>query len=304
MDGLLVIDKPEGPTSHDVVARVRRAIGEKRIGHTGTLDPSASGVLPLVLGRATRLARFMSAAVKSYEAVVRLGIRTDSGDAAGQPIGALHPGPMPGREAIDRALDAFRGTFEQEAPAFSAKKIGGTPSYKLARRARRQGPSAAPAPDRKRCVVSTTVLDVMSLDGDLLGLRIECSAGFYVRALADELGERLGIGAHLATLRRTRSGDLSLADAVRLDDVVARPADAAARVVPLRRLLPQFGSVVLTADGVRRAASGCELGPSCCETAMPPSEPFIRLLSAGGDLVAIAEAGSAPGLLHPFVVLM
>jgi len=132
MDGLLVIDKPVGPTSHDVVARVRRILGERRIGHTGTLDPGASGVLPLVVGRATRLARFLSAAEKSYDAVIRLGIATDTGDSAGTPVGSAFAGSLPGREVIARALDPFRGTFLQRPPVYSAKKIGGQRSHRLA----------------------------------------------------------------------------------------------------------------------------------------------------------------------------
>src|SRR5688572_13593351 len=142
MDGLLIIDKPSGPTSHDVVARVRRALGERRIGHTGTLDPAATGVLPLVLGRATRLARFLSASDKSYEAVVRLGVGTDTQDAAGAPSGPSYRGALPSREAIDRALDAFRGTFVQQPPAYSAKKIAGHRSYKIARATAKHSASA------------------------------------------------------------------------------------------------------------------------------------------------------------------
>src|SRR5262245_16730769 len=131
LDGLLVIDKPSGPSSHDVVARLRRVLDERRIGHTGTLDPLATGVLPLVLGRATRLARFMSASDKSYEAVVRLGVSTDTADKQGTAIGSAFTGTLPSREKIDRALDAFRGTFLQQPPAFSAKKIGGQRSYRM-----------------------------------------------------------------------------------------------------------------------------------------------------------------------------
>jgi tRNA pseudouridine55 synthase len=136
LDGLLVVDKPSGPSSHDVVARMRRVLGERRIGHTGTLDPLATGVLPLVVGRATRLARFISASDKSYEAAVRLGISTDTADAEGTPIGSAFNGSLPSRDDIDRALDAFRGTFLQQPPAFSAKKIGGQRSYELARGSR------------------------------------------------------------------------------------------------------------------------------------------------------------------------
>ena len=134
MDGLLIVDKPVGPTSHDVVARVRRLLHERRIGHTGTLDPAASGVLPIVLGRATRLARFLSSASKGYEALVRLGFATTTADAAGDPLGPAFTGPFPDRAAIEAALHAFRGTFLQQPPAFSAKKIGGERSYVLARR--------------------------------------------------------------------------------------------------------------------------------------------------------------------------
>src|SRR3954464_13507380 len=136
MDGLLVVDKPGGPTSPDVVARVRRALDERRVGHTGTLDPAATGVLALVLGRATRLAQFLSGSSKSYEAVVRFGFTTDTGDAQGRGVDRVGSGPMPSRDAIDAALCEFRGTFLQQPPAFSAKKIGGQRSYKLARAAR------------------------------------------------------------------------------------------------------------------------------------------------------------------------
>ena len=203
MDGLLVIDKPSGPTSHEVVARVRRALGERRIGHTGTLDPAATGVLPLVLGRATRLARFLSASDKSYEAVVRLGVATDTYDGAGTPAGPSYQGALPSREAIDRALDAFRGTFLQQPPAYSAKKIDGRRSYSLARAAARSagdgiersstGAGALPTP----VSVTTHSIVLVSVEGDRVTLNVSCSAGFYVRALAHDLGVRLGIGAHL-----------------------------------------------------------------------------------------------------------
>src|SRR6187455_2596841 len=138
LDGLLVVDKPVGPTSHDVVARLRRVLGERRIGHTGTLDPGASGVLPLVLGRATRLARFLSGANKSYEAIVRFGFATDTYDFEGQPVGEPSETVAPAREQIETALEAFRGTFEQQPPAFSAKKIAGQRSYVAARADRKR----------------------------------------------------------------------------------------------------------------------------------------------------------------------
>jgi tRNA pseudouridine55 synthase len=314
MDGLLVLDKPPGPTSHDVVARVRRAVGERRIGHTGTLDPSASGVLPLVLGRATRLARFLSSSDKTYQAVVRLGTATDTYDAEGAHTGTPYAGAPPSRAAIERTLDAFRGTFLQHPPAFSAKKIGGQRSYALARaraRADLASPpgfptrSAPPAPAVLPAPVSVTAhaIDVVSVDGNDVTLTIECSAGFYVRSLAHELGRQLGTGAHLAALRRLRSGDIALDHALTLDTVEREPARAASALIPLSGMLPGLAAVTLTADGVRHAGHGRDLGPG--DFIGPSSGArWLRLVDADGNLVGLAEPVGAAGLLHPSVVLM
>ena len=322
MDGLLVIDKPCGPTSHDVVARVRRALRERRVGHTGTLDPAASGVLLLVLGRATRLARFLSAGDKSYEAVVRLGFSTDTADAQGLPIGPVLQGALPSRDAIDAALVAFRGTFMQQPPAFSAKKIDGKRSYQLARaRARAVGdarlrPSRSAEPDPPHppdlpapATVTVHRLDLVSVEADRVTLSLDCSAGFYVRALAHDLGNRLGVGAHLATLRRTRTADFTLDQAIDLDTAEREPQRAAAAVIPLAGMLPRLASVVLSAQGVQRAVNGCELSPSDTEKGVAIREVgvavsgFVRLLDPHGELVGIARPATTPGLLHPSVVL-
>ena len=293
MDGLLIIDKPVGPTSHDVVARVRRVLGERRIGHTGTLDPAASGVLPLVIGRATRLARFLSAADKVYEATIKLGVETDTYDSLGQPVGTTYIGALPSRAEVDRTLDEFRGTFLQRPPAYSAKKVDGRRSYKIARASARadaiarepllfstgagappparsdddasrqtaqhgRGRSALPAP------VSVTVhaIEWMGMEGDSIALRVSCAAGFYVRSLAHDLGERLGTGAHLSALRRTASGDASIADAVALAAVEHHQEAAVQAIVPLPLMLLQLSSVVLTEEGVRYAVHGRDLGPT------------------------------------------
>jgi tRNA pseudouridine55 synthase len=318
MNGVLVVDKPVGPTSHDVVSRVRRLLGERRIGHTGTLDPAASGVLPLVLGKATRLARFMSASDKSYAAVVRLGFATDSQDAEGTPIGVGYTGPWPEREAIERALDAFRGTTIQQPPAFSAKKVGGERSYVSARRARRNRAAesasvAAAAVALPTAVpVTVTALDLVAVEGPLITLTVDCSAGFYVRTLADDIGRALGTGAHLAALRRVRSGDITLDQAVALAVLEQDAASAANAVIPLAQMLPALPSVRLTPDGVRRAAHGRDLGPADVLAAdidrasgrMPDRSPYVRLLDPAGDLVAIAASRGASGLLHPAVVVV
>ena len=310
MDGLLVVDKPAGPTSHDVVARVRRVLHERRVGHTGTLDPIATGVLPLVVGRATRLARFLSAGDKTYEAQVALGCATDTGDALGTPI----PGPesssrpAPSRDEIERALDAFRGTFLQQPPVYSAKKLAGKRSYELAR-------SSVPAGSLRPQPVPVTVhrLDLVDIQGSTVTLTVDCAAGFYVRALAHELGERLGLGGHLVALRRIRSGEYTVNDAVPLDEAERDAASATGRLIPLSRMLPQLPSIELTPEGVRRARHGQNLGPGDAEKGVggrfpdvalkTTPDPFFRLTDPTGDLVGIARPADAPGLLHPFVIL-
>jgi tRNA pseudouridine55 synthase len=335
MDGLLIVDKPAGPTSHDVVARMRRALGERRIGHTGTLDPAATGVLGLVLGRATRLAQFLAASDKSYEAVVRFGFATDTGDAQGRATGPVRMAAMPARAEIDAALEAFRGTFLQQPPAFSAKKIDGKRSHRLARahvRAGRLGlsrysrPDGAGLPDLSGlpglpAPVSVTAhsIAIVGIGAGTVTLRLACSAGFYVRSLAHDLGERLGVGAHLASLRRTRSGAFGLDRAIDLDTAERHPDRAKAAVIPLPEVLPGVPTFRLSAEGVRRAANGCTLGPRDSATGQsaiphPPFNPqsasrnpqsLVRLLDPSGDLVGIARpSASSPGLLHPSVVLI
>jgi tRNA pseudouridine55 synthase len=331
MDGLLVVDKPSGPTSHDVVARMRRVLREKRIGHTGTLDPLATGVMLLVVGKATRLAKFLSTSDKAYDAVVRFGFATDTADAQGQALGPISERPMPSRDAIESALDEFRGTFLQQPPAFSAKKIDGQRSYKIARNARlkpsrhKTDPSrhetepsrhetdlpalpALPAPPAlpalpALCSVTTSRLEIVSTEADTVTLRVDCSAGFYIRSLAHDLGERLGVGAHLTALRRTRTGDFGLDRAIALDDAERVPGQAEAALVPLSDVLPSWPSAVLTAEGVVRVSHGQDLRPIDHEPSALSPQPFVRLLTARGDLVAIAEP-TAAGLLHPSVVLM
>jgi tRNA pseudouridine55 synthase len=307
VDGLLIIDKPAGPTSHDVVARMRQVLGERRIGHTGTLDPAASGVLPLVLGRATRLAQFLSSADKVYEAVIRLGAETDTYDSHGRPTGVPHAGPLPSRDEIDRALDGFRGTFRQTPPAYSAKRIGGRRSYKAARAS--QGAASAKQQVPGAVAVTAHGIDLIALEEARVSLRVHCSAGFYVRSLAHDLGARLGIGAHLEQLRRTRSGSADLAAAVPLSLVEREPALAARALIPLAQMLPQFRAVVLTDEGVRRAVHGRNVGPSELErwaTERPEAQSAgpLRLLDRRGDLVALAEPAETPGIFHPCLVLM
>lgn len=303
MTGVLVVDKPAGPTSHDVVARVRRALRERRVGHTGTLDPLATGVLPLVVGSATRLAVFLSGDEKEYVADVRLGSSTDTYDALGMVVPRT-PSRTPDEVTSDElaeALDAFRGTYDQVPPAFSAKKVGGVASYTLARRS--QATVLAPA------AVTVKALTVEEFDRGRVRVRVTASAGFYVRALAHELGERLGCGAHLEALRRTRAGTFTEADAVALDVVEAEGPLAAARLLGGERLLPQFPAVVLNERGLRRASHGNSLSSADVESGLssypderPADSPRYRLLDGRGELIAIADL-RADGFLHPTIVL-
>jgi tRNA pseudouridine55 synthase len=301
-DGVIVIDKPAGPTSHDVVAVMRRRVRGRKVGHTGTLDPLASGVLPLVIGKATRLAQFLSSADKEYEAHIELGVTTTTLDRGGEIVArerARSVSELTPR-MIDDAVAEFRGTYLQQPPVFSAKKVDGDRAYDLARR---NAPVALQPVE-----VTAFALDVIEWSGTTLRLRLVCSAGYYVRSLADALGERLGTGGHLAGLIRTRSGDFTLADAVGLDVVDRQPHEAAARVIPLVALLPSLPALTLTPEGASLAARGGFIGPAHLSVAAGVPKGRVRLLHPDGHLVAIAEprtggTGHVRHFLHPNVVL-
>lgn len=314
MDGVLIIDKPAGPTSHDVVARVRRVLREKRIGHTGTLDPIATGVLPLVIGRATRLASLLSGREKEYEAGVRLGSATDTYDAAARLAAGAAPPPAPAVDAagVEAALTAFRGTFEQMPPPYSAKKVAGVAAYKLARK---NLPTAL-AP------VSVTVheLTLLGLEDGLARLRVVSTAGFYVRSLAHDLGGALGCGAHLESLRRRRAGTFGVDRATRLDELEHDADLAPARLIPLEDLLPDMPAARLSIRGAQRVTHGNFVtpedfaiferaprsGPEAPRgepAALPAAGAQVQLFDAADRLLAIAIAG-ADGVLRPSVVLV
>ena len=294
MNGVLVVDKPRGPTSHDVVARVRRATGIARIGHTGTLDPLATGVLPLVLGRATRLARFLSGAEKTYVAGIRFGAETATYDAEGMSDGA-RPVPPSGLEPaqVRDALRAFGGSYLQTPPPFSAKKVGGVAAYTLARR--EKPAELQPVP------VTVHAITLERYQDGVATVRLVCSAGFYVRVLARDLGRALGCGAYLESLRRTRAGDFDEAQAVTLE-AVERDGGAEG-FVPIDALLPALPPVTVTERGARRAAHGNALAPDDLVRPAVAAATHVRVLDPGGTLIGIAEE-TAAGLLHPVVVLV
>jgi tRNA pseudouridine55 synthase len=301
MDGVLVIDKPSGPTSHDVVAAARRILREKRIGHTGTLDPMASGVLPLVIGKATRLAALLSGSDKQYEAGIRLGSATATYDAAERLAADLPPPAAPdiSPDVITGALAAFRGEIQQTPPAYSAKKIGGTRAYELAR--------AEQPVELKPVTVTVRQLEVLSLRDGLLTVAVTVSAGFYVRSLAHDLGVLLGCGAHLEALRRTQAAGFGLDDAVGLDALQADAGLAAARLVPMARMCLHLPAVTLTQTGLGRATHGNTLsaGDFAVSGGGWQAQPGDRVRLLGGEtgLLGIAILGP-DGLLRPSVVLV
>ena len=298
LDGVLIVDKTEGPTSHDVVTLARRALGVSRIGHTGTLDPMATGVLPLVVGRATRLAQFLTASDKSYEATVAFGRSTDTHDASGKIVTTSDRRPT--REALAAAIEKFRGTFEQTPPVFSAKNIDGERSYDLARRGKITTDTRA-----KAVSVTAKRLEILSFDGDSARLDMQVTAGFYVRALAHDLGEALECGAVLTALRRTRSGEFGLERAVPLADVLQSPRESLfGRLIPFRELLPELPAVTLRSEKqLERLKNGVEMGPADLVAALPALPPIVRLFGPEGDLVGLAKPSKNPGFLHGWVVL-
>jgi tRNA pseudouridine55 synthase len=295
MDGVLVVDKPEGLTSHDVVAVARRSLHQQRIGHTGTLDPLATGVLPLACGRATRLVRFFVASDKDYEAMIRFGVTTDSYDITG--IETARSGLWPTREAVEAALAPLRGEYQQVPPAFSAKKIAGERAYARARRD--EHVALAPVP------VRVTRAELLEFTGVSARIGVTCSAGFYVRSFAHALGRAVGTGGCLESLRRTRSGEFTLAQAVDLERVRQSSAAVAERWIPLERLLPELPVVRLSEEGRKRVTHGQMLGPThVLANGHPASQSagaWVRLVDGQGQLVALATASGDS--LHPAVVL-
>lgn len=297
MDGVLLIDKPLGPTSHDVVARIRSVAREKSVGHTGTLDPRATGLLPLVLGKATRLASILTGGDKTYEAAIRLGVTTSTDDGDGT-VTATYEGALPDAGRIATALSAFRGTFEQIPPAHSAKRIGGEKAYDLARR---------DAPVELRPVtVTVRSLELRGCRADGVDLELTVSSGFYVRALARDLGQALRCGGHLESLRRTRSGAFDVANALPLADAERLGPGIESRLLSPGDALADLPAVTLTEAGLKRAIHGNPLGPEHLERRfIPPSGTTpagrVRVFAPDGRLVALAS--SRGGLLHPAVVL-
>lgn len=283
MDGILIIDKPVGPTSHDIVSSVRKILKEKKVGHTGTLDPAATGVLPLVLGKATKLARYVTGGDKRYLAKFKLGVTTDTLDAEGT---VMTERPVEVTEAqVREAIEKFKGEIDQTPPMYSAKKIEGQRLYELAR----QGVTV----EREAKRVTIHTLDVLSIELPHVTVDVKCSAGTYVRVLAADIGEALGCGAHLETLRRTEAGAFKIDEAVTLEALADDPALAKARLLPLARALSQLPTIALPVGIVKMVNNGYQLCVADLRTLDTPEfaeGATIALVSDEGDLVAVAQS--------------
>ena len=293
MNGLVLIDKPAGCTSHDIVSRWRKLAGTKRVGHLGTLDPLATGLLVLMTGTATRLAQFFEKSQKTYVAEITFGAVSDTFDADGQ-IQETGVSLSSSPKVVCSALEAFRGRFLQVPPPVSAKKINGVPAYKLARK-------HLPV-NLKPVEVEITQLEVESISAKKVVLRITCSAGTYIRSFAHDLGQRLGCGALLSALRRIEVGEFAIENARTLDELAALAAAGRLSevVIPGSQLLTQFPAEYFDVCAEARIRQGRDFRTS--PFVIHPGAPFVRALSHSGELIAIG-ALKIPNLYHPSTVL-
>jgi tRNA pseudouridine55 synthase len=292
MNGVLIVDKPSGMTSHDVVNRVRRILNQTSVGHMGTLDPLATGLLPLVTGNLTRLAQFYTSSEKTYEGVISFGFATDTYDADGEPSGPVQTANVL-LEEIQEQAGRFIGVIDQMPPPFSAKKIKGVPAYKLARK-HKQVP-LKPVP------VEVKDFEIIELQGSSASFRARVSSGTYMRSIAHDMGQQIGCGAHLAALRRTAVAEFSLADAHTLDDLSAASEtageDLSGMFVHPRRLLPQFPCVTVSDDVAAHIRSGRAVNlPDLSQAKL------VKVFAGQRELIAIA-ARIAGTLFHPKIVL-
>lgn len=290
-NGILNVNKPAGMTSHDVVAVIRRISGESRVGHAGTLDPMATGVLLICLGQATRIAEYLADHDKKYRARIRLGVETDTYDATGTVVAEAEcSATLP---EINAALAHFLGRISQQPPAYSAIKQKGVPLYKLAR----QGVEVETEPRQ----VEIYSMDVIAFTPPDLDIDVHCSKGTYIRSLAHDLGARLNCGAHLAALTRTASGQFSLDTAITLD--VVRDAFANHYIEqflhPLDEALLQYEAIIVEPGIVKRIQQG---NPLVCEREY--STPLLRVYSTRGELIALMERGSSPDTWKPRKVFL
>jgi tRNA pseudouridine55 synthase len=305
VNGILVVDKPENFTSHDVVAKVRRILKTRGIGHTGTLDPFATGVLVILVGRATRLAQFLDKAEKEYLATVQFGFETDTGDKTGSPKPESQisnskfqiPNSFSDDE-IDKVLNQFRGDTWQTPPMYSAKKIAGKKLYELARK--------GVEIERQPVKINISTLEIVEVKNrkteNQMTVRVACSAGTYIRVLAENIGKALGTGAHLAELRRTRAGNFDLSNAVTLEDLekLAIENEISQSLISPRRALAHLPETVLDDSAARKTLNGIKLFSPAADFL---DGQFVRMCDARENLIAVGVFDRSERTIQPRVVL-
>jgi tRNA pseudouridine55 synthase len=293
MDGIIVLDKPRGISSHDAVQKLRRIAGIRRIGHLGTLDPIGTGILPLVLGRATRLSRFFLNHDRSYEADIRFGFSTDTYDLCGEPTSEAREVTLDHAQ-LEPLIATFRGRFSQMPPPVSAKKIGGVPAYKLARR---NQPVTLEAVE-----IEVYEFSLREVEGSLARVAVRCSAGTYLRSLAHELGQHLGTGAHVEALRRTAMGEftLDMAHTVEQLESLRQQGRLEDALLALTQVLPEIPTERVDAATAAQIGHGRDFRVSPYSNRQGARQ--VKAVDPQGRLVAIAEA-RLPLLYHPIVVL-
>jgi len=293
VDGVIIVDKPREWTSHDVVNKMRRLAGTRKIGHLGTLDPGATGVLPLVIGRATRLAQFFTRNDKTYQGVIHFGCSTDSYDMDGVATSPDIPVAL-GQEALECLLERFRGEIQQVPPPVSAKKVAGRPAYELARKGQ--------PVELEPVTVNIHELQLLGVEGCEATVLLRCSAGTYVRSIAHDAGQALGCGAFLKSLRRTASGDFNIERARTLEDltVLAREGRLQEALIPAAELLPAFPAELVDAITAGHIRNGCDFRVSPFQSRQ--GTRYVKAITPQGELVAIGEA-RLPHLYHPVLVL-
>ena len=297
MDGILITDKPAGMTSHDVVNRVRRILKTKKVGHTGTLDPFATGVLVMLVGKATRLAQFVDKDEKEYEAVIRFGFETDTGDRTGSPKSKVQSPKSLRKEDIESVLPQFRGEIEQIPPMYSAKKVAGRKLYEHARKGVEIVREPVKVTIRKLEIVDPTqIIEPFSE----VRIRVVCSAGTYIRTLAEDIGRAVGVGAHLDALRRTRAGRFSIADATTLGDM-EKSDDPTAFLLPLEEVVGHIKGFVLEETRVKKTIRG--LSTRIDQDGFENGES-VKMLAPNGEIVAIGIFDADESCIRPKIVLV
>ena len=293
MDGAIIVDKPREWTSHDVVNKMRRLAGTRKIGHLGTLDPGATGVLPLVIGRATRLAQFFTRNDKTYQGVIHFGYSTDSYDMDGVATSQETPVTLD-RQALESLLDRFRGETQQVPPPVSAKKVAGRPAYELARKGQ--------TVELEPVTVKVYDLQLLGLEGCEATVLLHCSAGTYVRSIAHDAGQALGCGAFLKSLRRTASGDFNIERARTLEELAALAGEGRLQeaLIPAAELLPAFPAELVDAITAGHIRNGRDFRVSPFQAR--EGSRYVKAVTPQGELVAIGEA-RLPHLYHPVLVL-